>query len=653
MWAAMSLFPAGLGRAEVEAALEPLGLTERRVVKLHDVGIAVRSAAGLRVPGPRRLSPEEGGLDRAMVAQLWQRYTNRAQDVIGEPNAGHWLAAHELNLASLGRRQPLPDGVLSVACGGLLVDRPSYAVASTDATLALLTEVAVGDGPVPEQLVEAEDAFRERYRFSSSERLLQIMLRSSRRRRERGEEAGTLELLAEVACNQGRYDDGETMLTEAQQIYDDLGDRLGQARTRLARSRVTSIQDNYDQAEAMLTEAQRIYDEIGDQLGRADSLHEHGTLAYMQGTYYAAERVFVEAQQIYDALGNRLGQANSRHERGKVAASLGRLPEAEAMLLEARDIYDEIGDRLGQAASRLALGELVHSRGRHEEAEAILAQTQEIYDGLGDRLGQADCRLERGKVSYGLRRFDQAERHLTLAQRIYSSIGDQLGQANSRLALGRIGLARDQYDHAETILTLAKGTYDEIGDRLGQANSRLELGKVFALQERYDEAEITLIEAQDIYGQIGDRLGQANSRYHRALLHDSAGWADPRQLFLDAGTIYQQIGILGWAGRAITGAARHQKGPERINTAGRAMKLLQQAGAVRGSPDAGSGVRCHRRGRRGGIETHPTARNPGSVAGHGPDHADHPRRPDPPQRRQLSRECGVVSSWWGYSPTNC
>ncbi|MDP9073725.1 MAG: tetratricopeptide repeat protein, partial [Actinomycetota bacterium] len=578
VWAAMSLFPAGMGGDDVAAVLEPMGLTTRRVVRLHHLGIALRSPAGLRVPGPRRIDPAQGGLDKASVAELWQRYTDRAAQVISQEHAGDWLVAHETNLADLGRRPRLPDGVLDVACRGLLVERPGYALASTDATLAILAEAAVGDGPVPARVIEAEDAFRNRYRFSSSERLLEIMLRSSRRAGDRAEQAKTLELLAEVACNQGRYDEGESMLIEAQNIYDDLGDLVGQARTRLARSRVTSIQDNYDQAETMLTEAQKIYDQIGDQLGHADSLHEHGTLAYMQGAYALAESLFVEAQQIYDELGNRLGQANSRHERGKVAGSLGRFVESETMLIEARDIYDDIGDRLGQAASRLALGELIHSRGRHEEAETILAETQKIYDELGDRLGQADCRLERGGVAYGRGRFDDAERHLKLAHQVYRSIGDQLGQANSRLALGRVEMARGRFDQAEAILTEAKETYDEIRDLLGQANSRLEMGKAFTLRELYEQAEPILIEAQELYGEIGDRLGQANTRYHRAMLHEMASWANPRQLFLDAGAIYAEIGIPGWAGRAFAGAARCEHGPNRANAAGRAMKLLQQAG---------------------------------------------------------------------------
>ncbi|MBW8487234.1 tetratricopeptide repeat protein, partial [Actinomadura parmotrematis] len=69
--------------------------------------------------------------------------------------------------------------------------------------------------------------------------------------------------------------------------------------------------DRHDHAEDLYAQATDLYQQIGDRLGQANTLDGRGDIALMRNDYDRAEDLYAQATHLYQQIGNRLGQANT------------------------------------------------------------------------------------------------------------------------------------------------------------------------------------------------------------------------------------------------------------------------------------------------------------------------------------------------------
>jgi len=545
-WWALSQFPGGLSRDDLRPVLG-MPLAEYHIAHLYLLGLVARAGAGLRVPVPLRLSAPASGEEPFSVGQ---RFVERGLDVVrNDKRAGLWLARHALNLVALVEFSKLPTGSLELACEGLEVDRDIRRSDLAENALVRLVTVTLVDRLGAARVTAATEVLCDRYRYTAASQLLDLIVAVQKAAGDHPATAKALLSAGDVARMRGRYDDAEGLLAQAQGIYDEIGERVGGANARKGRGEVALQRDRLDDAEGLLAQAQGIYDEIGERVGGANARKNRGDVALQRGRLDDAEGLFAQAQGIYDEIGERVGGANARRSRGDVALQRGRLDDAEGLFAQAQGIYDEIGDRLGGTNTRESRGHVALQRGRLDDAEGLFAEAQGISDDIGDRVGGANARVGRGHVA----------------------------------------LRRGRLDGAEGLFAEAQGIYDEIGDRLGGANARRSCGDVALRRGRLDDAEGLFAEAQGISDGIGDRVGGAHarkSRGHVALSMVKAGKAPPehlgaaRQWFLEAESLYGEIGHLARQGRALVGAARCSVGHDRTALATRAAACLERSGQL-------------------------------------------------------------------------
>jgi len=119
----------------------------------------------------------------------------------------------------------------------------------------------------------------------------------------------------------------------------------------------------YEEAAALFQEAQSIYQELGDRKGQAEMLNNLGAVRTQEERYDAAAEAFEEARSVFESLEDSNGLAQTLGNLGSMYRYQGDNDAAVEHLKRAIDLFHEVGDREKEAAtlrlvSRIRLGQL-------------------------------------------------------------------------------------------------------------------------------------------------------------------------------------------------------------------------------------------------------------------------------------------------------
>ena len=250
------------------------------------------------------------------------------------------------------------------------------------------------------------------------------------------EVATSLDRLAGLYLDQGRYSEAEPLYSRALQLRKAA---LGARHPDTATSQnnlalLHHLQGRYSEAEPLYVEALEIRKvELGDRHpDTATSLNNLAGLYELQGRYSEAEPLYGQALEICRAeLGDcHPSTASSLNNLAELYRSQGRYGEAEPLYVQALEICRaELGDRHPSTATSLNnLAGLYKSQGRYGEAEPLYVQALEIRKAeLGDRHpSTAGSLLNLATLYHNIQSHQQALSYIQQALEIYlSALGSQ------------------------------------------------------------------------------------------------------------------------------------------------------------------------------------------------------------------------------------
>lgn len=114
--------------------------------------------------------------------------------------------------------------------------------------------------------------------------------------------AELLSLLARAAAFEGDLVMQGQFLAEALAVYDDIGNRWGQANSIKSLGDVARMRARYDEAAQRYDQALAVYRQIGDRLGEANSMASRARLAVAIGDQSGAAQDMAEAARILTAI---------------------------------------------------------------------------------------------------------------------------------------------------------------------------------------------------------------------------------------------------------------------------------------------------------------------------------------------------------------
>jgi tetratricopeptide (TPR) repeat protein len=234
--------------------------------------------------------------------------------------------------------------------------------------------------------------------------------------------ADALALFATAARRRGDLIQASALAEEAQDLFDDLGDDEGVARSTWARATVARQRGELATAVALYEGTQKIYERIGDRDGLASCLYGLGRIQQLSKNDSEAKAMLERARDIFDELGNQRALANTFNVLAESARFRGDLDEAETGYRRALSLHEAIGSsdalisRVNLGLVLLSRSEYAQARGQFEDVFAALAESDGSWLDAAVHVAILPCCAEAGD-------WDAWDRHVAKATELLAESG--------------------------------------------------------------------------------------------------------------------------------------------------------------------------------------------------------------------------------------
>jgi DNA-binding SARP family transcriptional activator len=293
---------------------------------------------------------------------------------------------------------------------------------------------------------------REAYRFSyDAARMLE-------------DDEGIAETLLDWgrACiEQGDYPEAQEHLEESLRLFEThVGDPLRAADVRLALGRVAMEVSQFDQAESWLVEAQQIFEAARDQQRVAKVLYRYASVAYRLNDFGRAQELceaavgHLDGEDLLPAL-ELLASIHLNHDR---------LDIAEQYLVQLQTISEQLYDKMFLAVVGQKFARLYRQRHDFAEAARYLRHSLDQYRQMGDRKSEAYVLFDLSLISE-----QQADygRGIELANEclgIFTLFADTYNMMNTQLHLGDLYHAQHENDGAQSWWAASLALAESLGN---------------------------------------------------------------------------------------------------------------------------------------------------------------------------------------------
>jgi tetratricopeptide (TPR) repeat protein len=189
-------------------------------------------------------------------------------------------------------------------------------------------------------------------------------------------------LLAKACTELGDHDRAVGYLDNSLRLYQQLGDRLGEALTHHDLGTLAARQGRYDEALGPAEHALRLYQAIGDKVGEAAVLNDVGWAYVLLGDYQQARAFCRRSLALCAETGNRTTEGNAWDSLGYAEHHLGNLGEAAACYQSALTLAREVGDRWNEAEILSHLGDTLRAAGELAQAREAWQQALAIFEDI-------------------------------------------------------------------------------------------------------------------------------------------------------------------------------------------------------------------------------------------------------------------------------
>ena len=223
----------------------------------------------------------------------------------------------------------------------------------------------------------------------------------------------------------GQYAEGRQWLAASVAATDDTTGPAARAKALTALGTLEFLQCEYDQAVARLSQARQLYAQIGDDRGTAAALQSLASIAREQGRYAEARKHHQEVLAVGRRRGDAAAVARAIKSMGFTAWLEGDYPAAIESSTDAVRRFRELGDDEGLAGALVDLAAATFRRGDPGGASPLLHQSMTIADRLGLREATAWAQEQLGLIAAA--RGDRAEavRLLRHSLGVHHELGDR------------------------------------------------------------------------------------------------------------------------------------------------------------------------------------------------------------------------------------
>jgi tetratricopeptide (TPR) repeat protein len=229
-----------------------------------------------------------------------------------------------------------------------------------------------------------------------------------------------------------------------------------------------SVQGDQELAIHYLEESLQLFQDLGDQLGEAWVLNHLGQAMNLSGQLESAGNYFESSLMIFRRLGEKWHSAWVLINLGEVSLYRKEIDRATRLLTEARDLFLVLQDKRGTAAARDRLGRLALLTQQPDLAKVLLTESLQLFNEIGDREGCSWALHHLGRIAYEAGDKTQAIHYLIDSLQLFDKLNDHWGFAWSLVRLALVVSDINEPEHAAILFgaadTIMKGFTDRMLD---------------------------------------------------------------------------------------------------------------------------------------------------------------------------------------------
>lgn len=260
-------------------------------------------------------------------------------------------------------------------------------------------------------------------------------------------------------------------------LYQEIGDSLSAARSRLGVGLIKNLIGETDQALKIYEEVLAVFQKYGDASMQARTLNNLGILYADLGNGTKAVESHLQALEFRKLAGDREGEASTMNSLGYAYADIGERKLALDAYTKALAMRRETGDQRAEAIVLNNLGMLYKELGDRTRAAEYFRQSLELRRKSGDRFGESTTLNNLGLAIMSADP-KQAIKYFEEANSILSELGFESRDAKILNNIGNAYLHLNDLKTALGYFDSALAAYERSGDRNGMSTALNNIGWV-------------------------------------------------------------------------------------------------------------------------------------------------------------------------------
>ncbi|MEL6865211.1 MAG: tetratricopeptide repeat protein, partial [Bacteroidota bacterium] len=355
-------------------------------------------------------------------------------------------------------------------------------------------------------LGKAADYARRNFQNEQALNFYNRLIDNYREENDKMNQVSTLLNKGSVLRHVGRWEECQTVYTEALGLAHQVDDQLLLGRSNNSLGNLLMLKGNYTEAEIYLERAVRFFDLVDDQLGQLKVNGNLGTLNFRQGQYKAAKAFFTKSISLSHDLKHRTANAQIVANLGLTYMNLGKYDEGIKAQKAQLYICQEANDKQGLAFLNTNLGIVYFEQGKYDEALECYEKGLALSEELGNKQLTSIAIGCIGTVYQRKGDYEKAMENFVLDLELCEQLGDKQGMA---IAIGLIGELRSiegEFDVAIQYLERNLALSEELGYQKGIAKAVNTLGDIYAFKGELTKSIAYYDRAIDISRHINNKL---------------------------------------------------------------------------------------------------------------------------------------------------
>jgi len=263
-------------------------------------------------------------------------------------------------------------------------------------------------------------------------------------------------------------------------------------------------------------QALQIYKDISDPLGQARSLTCIGNVLNSKGDSTAAQQLHEQAFNLTNSIGAKRDSVGASINIANVLSDRGDVNGAIQHYQQAIGIAKEIDDKWQLSLAENNLGLIYFTQGKYDSAATVLESARQVATQVGDLKGLVQARMSLSSIRFQQGNFAEAKNNIQEAIPAAKQLDAQSDQADALQILGDILLAQDDLEGADKVYSQSLEIQNKLGNKAGIASCQLSLAGLEVERGQAAKATTLTSPAVDEFAAEKNPDGEASARVAKA-----------------------------------------------------------------------------------------------------------------------------------------